>query len=194
MNLFDFTDPGLVIMPTHRLLKGISEETISHLKSNLNDFFDLKKLSMNSSNLWDDIDIILSENNSISYRTTLALYGLEDEKLLILRSKSFEIIDKYMPPGHSEAYKRLDVSLVDHIILEYLIGFQKDSDTMILEYSHDRIETINQVKDKIFQLAFILGPVNPGSIKIIADIGDRMPRKSTYFYPKAPAGLVFYKW
>jgi uncharacterized protein (DUF1015 family) len=45
-----------------------------------------------------------------------------------------------------------------------------------------------------YQLAFIVNPVKPGVIKAIADSGDRMPRKSTYFYPKIPAGLVFYRF
>ncbi|MBI2851142.1 MAG: DUF1015 family protein, partial [Chloroflexi bacterium] len=41
------------------------------------------------------------------------------------------------------------------------------------------------------QLAILLSPVKPETIKAVADAGDRMPAKSTYFYPKAPAGLVF---
>jgi uncharacterized protein (DUF1015 family) len=41
-----------------------------------------------------------------------------------------------------------------------------------------------------YQLAFLLNPIRPEVIKAIADTGDRMPRKSTYFYPKAPSGLV----
>jgi uncharacterized protein (DUF1015 family) len=45
-----------------------------------------------------------------------------------------------------------------------------------------------------YQLAFLLSPLKPGVIKAIADAGDRMPRKSTYFYPKAPAGLILHRF
>jgi uncharacterized protein (DUF1015 family) len=65
---------------------------------------------------------------------------------------------------------------------------------MTLAYSYNRLDAVSRVKDQQYQLAFILNPVKPELIKTIADIGDRMPRKSTYFYPKSPAGLVFYKF
>ncbi len=41
-----------------------------------------------------------------------------------------------------------------------------------------------------YQLAFLLNPIKPQTVKAIADVGDKMPRKSTYFYPKLPAGLI----
>ncbi len=47
------------------------------------------------------------------------------------------------------------------------------------------------MSDQEYQLAFLLSPVKVEEIKAIADAGERMPRKSTYFYPKPPAGLVF---
>lgn len=58
-------------------------------------------------------------------------------------------------------------------------------------YSYDRLDAINRVLAQEYQLALLLGPVKAGVIKAIADVGDKMPRKSTYFYPKLPAGLIF---
>jgi uncharacterized protein (DUF1015 family) len=194
MNLFDFADPGLVILPTHRLLKGAPNEIMENLKVKLIDFFDIEEIPISNSTVWEYFDAQFSGLNRFSKQVKLALYGLEPDKLMILTLKSLDAINQFMPSGHCDAYKLLDVSLVDHIILEKLIGFVKDSDNMTLDYNHDRIEAINQVKNMQFQLAFILGAVDPKSIKVIADNGDRMPRKSTYFYPKAPAGLVFHRW
>ena len=96
-----------------------------------------------------------------------------------------------MPCSHSEIYQRLDVSIFDHVILEELLGLSSDSDEASLAFSHDREETVTRVLDEEYQLAFLLGPVKAGVIKDIADARDRMPRKSTYFYPKLPSGLVF---
>jgi uncharacterized protein (DUF1015 family) len=45
-----------------------------------------------------------------------------------------------------------------------------------------------------YQLGIIVNPVKPEIIKAIADKGDRMPKKSTYFYPKVPAGLISYRF
>ncbi len=92
---------------------------------------------------------------------------------------------------HSELYKRLDVSILDHIILEKLLGLSGDREEAILDYCFDKLEAVNRVLDQEYQLAFLLSPVKAEMVKAIADAGDRMPRKSTYFYPKLPAGLVF---
>jgi uncharacterized protein (DUF1015 family) len=194
MNIFDFADPGLVISATHRLLKGVSGNLMSNLKSQLKNYFDIEEIPSNTPDAWEKLDILLDRRKSTDNRVKLAIYGLDAGKLLVLSLKSQKEINAFMPAGSSEVYKKLDVSILDHVILEKLIGFVKDTEIMTLEYNHDRLETIKKVQSGQFQLAFILGPVNPDSIKQIADIGDRMPRKSTYFYPKAPAGLVFYKW
>ena len=63
--------------------------------------------------------------------------------------------------------------------------------TTALDFNHDKTDVINRVLNHEYQLAFFLGPVRTDVIRAIADAGDRMPRKSTYFYPKPPSGLVF---
>jgi uncharacterized protein (DUF1015 family) len=62
-----------------------------------------------------------------------------------------------------------------------------------LAYSYDRSDAANMVLNGQYQLAFLIGPVKADMIKMIADVGERMPGKSTYFYPKLPSGLVFYR-
>ncbi|MFC2063450.1 DUF1015 domain-containing protein, partial [Chloroflexota bacterium] len=95
-----------------------------------------------------------------------------------------------MPCFHSEMYKNLDVSVLDHVILEKILGVSGDREEMTLGYCYDRQDAVDRVLDQEYQLAFLLGPVRAEVIKAIADSGDRMPRKSTYFYPKLPSGLV----
>jgi len=191
MNMFDFEDPGLVILPTHRLLKGIPAKIMAGMKTALNAYFEVTELSMKPDSIWQKFD---NQFKGIGDQIKLSVYGLEPGKLLVLTLRDPKSAGKIMPPGHSETYRRLDVSVVDHLILDTLVGFVKDSEEMTIAYDHDRYETIKRVDSGEFQLAFVLGPFNPDAIKRIADEGDRMPRKSTYFYPKAPAGLVFYKW
>jgi uncharacterized protein (DUF1015 family) len=94
-----------------------------------------------------------------------------------------------MPYFHSEAYKKLDVSVVDHVILEELLAMSSDEVSRI-DYNYDRQDAVRRVAAGEYQLAFILKPVSASIIKDIADAGDRMPRKSTYFYPKLPSGLL----
>jgi uncharacterized protein (DUF1015 family) len=95
-----------------------------------------------------------------------------------------------MPYFHSEIYKKLDVSIVDHIILEKLLELTSDKEKTSLAYSYNLAHAVNRVINQEYQLAILLSPVKPEVIKAIADAGDKMPRKSTYFYPKSPSGLV----
>ena len=66
-----------------------------------------------------------------------------------------------------------------------------DREEAVLAYSYDRQDAVNRVRDQEYQLALLLSPVKVEMVKAVADAGDRMPRKSTYFYPKIPSGLVF---
>jgi len=140
------------------------------------------------------VDGFLSGLTPDMEQVNLAVYGLTPGAVTVLTLKDAGAAGQLMPAFHGELYQKLDVSLVDHVILEKMLGYDKEKENILLTYTHDRAEAIDRVKDQEYQLSFILNPVNPEIIKGIADAADRMPRKSTYFYPKAPAGLVFYKW
>ena len=190
MELVDFSDPGLMILPPHRLVRGVSKSTLDGLMAGLRSFFEIEELPLTASDVWRQVDDLLTgETNEVR----LALFGLEAEHLFVLRLRDLVKTSQMMPYFHCEMYKRLDVSIVDHIILEKLLGLSGGREEAILGYSYDKQDAVNKVLDQEYQLAFLLKPIKSGVIKAIADVGDRMPRKSTYFYPKAPAGLVFHR-
>ena len=96
-----------------------------------------------------------------------------------------------IPSFHSELYRKLDVSVLDHVILENILGLGIDGRSEArVSFSSDREEAVKQVRTGEDQLVFFLKPVKPELIKTVSDANEKMPRKSTYFYPKAPAGLV----
>jgi uncharacterized protein (DUF1015 family) len=194
MSLVDFADPGLAILPPHRLVRGISRPLLANLKSQLLAFFDIEEIPLNDADAWQKVDSLLTGMKPDMKQVRLAVFGLESDKLLVLTLRDSRAVNQFMPQFHGDLYKTLDVSLVDHVILEKLLAFDKDKEEKTLAYSYDRLDAVNRVRDQEYQLVFILNPVEPTLIKTIADIGDRMPRKSTYFYPKSPAGLVFYHW
>ena len=188
MTLVDFSDPGLLILPPHRLIRGISKSILDEMMAGLKSFFEIEKLSLSMPGIWRQVDDLLSgEANQVR----LALFGLALEHLFVLRLRDFSAASQMMPYFHSELYKRLEASIVDHIILEKVLEVSGEREEVMLGYSYNREDAVNRVLDGEYQLAFLLRPVKAETIKAIADVGDRMPRKSTYFYPKSPAGLVF---
>jgi uncharacterized protein (DUF1015 family) len=188
MTLVDFADPGLLILPPHRLLRGLSRAVLGQLAKGLESFFAVEELPLATSGVWQRVDDFLGGGND---EVRLVVFGVTEGNLLLLRLRDAAAASKLMPSFHSEIYKKLNVSVLDHVILEKLLGVGGGEEAS-LDYTYSREDAVNRVVEQEFQLAFLLSPVKPGVIKAIADAGDRMPRKSTYFYPKAPAGLVLH--
>ena len=188
MTLVDFSDPGLLVLPPHRLVRGISKPILDGLIAKLKALFEIEELPLSMSGVWQQVDDLLMETDGIR----LFLFGLA-EHLLALRLRDSAMASRMIPYFHSEIYKRLDVSIADHIILEKLLGLSGSKEETRITYSYDRQDAVNRVLDQEYQLALLLSPVKVEVVKAIADAGDRLPRKSTYFYPKLPAGLVFYR-
>jgi len=190
MTLVDFADPGLLILPPHRLVRGISRATLDGLMVKLKLLFDIEELPLTTPDIWQKVDDLLAEKTE---EARLALFSLAGKRLLVLKLRDFAAASQMMPYFHSELYKRLDVSIADHIILEELLGLSAGWEGTKLDYSYDRQDAVNRVLDQEYQLTILLRPIKTGALKAVADAGDKMPKKSTYFYPKAPAGLVFYR-
>ncbi len=188
MTLVDFADPGLIILPPHRLVRGISKSTLSELMAKLESFFEIDELSLSVPGVWQQVDDLLTGEAG---QVKLAVFGLAAGHLFVLELRDLATASQMMPYFHTELYKSLDVSVVDHIILEKLLGVGNGGEKAVLDYSYDRQDAVNRVLDQEYQLAFLISPIKAEVVKAIADAGDRMPRKSTYFYPKVPAGLVF---
>ncbi len=189
MTLVPLADPGLIILPPHRLVRGISRATLAELTTKLPEFFEMEELPLNMPDAWQQVDSWLSSEES---QVSLLLCGLIPGSLLWLRLRDQAKASQMMPYFHTELYKRLEVSIVDHIILDKLLGLG-GSEAGTVAYNYDQREVVAKVQAEEYQLALLLRPIKPGVIKAIADAGDRMPHKSTYFYTKLPAGLVFYR-
>ncbi len=188
MTLVSLADPGVVILPPHRLVRGISKASLRELPAELRSLFEVEELPLNMTGVWQQVDALLAEKDT--GQVNLVLFGLDSEHLLLLRLRDFTATSEMMPYFHSDLYKRLDVSIIDHVILEKMLGLGGGGEEAVLAYSYDKREAVDRVLNGEYQLAFLLSPIKAEMIKAIADDGDRLPRKSTYFYPKMPAGLI----
>jgi uncharacterized protein (DUF1015 family) len=185
MTLVDMDDPGLLILPPHRLLRGLSHAKIEELKAKLPSFFDIEVFSLSAKKAWQQVE----KSGQAGENLRLVMVGPDKGKVSVLTLRDYETAARLMPYFHTEIYKKLDVSLVDHIILEEMLGLQPEGEAGIA-FNYDRDDTVDKVQRGDFQIAFIVKPVRPETIKNISDAQDRMPRKSTYFYPKLPSGLL----
>jgi uncharacterized protein (DUF1015 family) len=195
MELVEFSDPGLVVLPLHRLVRGIAPSALAELEKQLENFFTLEFVSLSEDSLASchcepsALFVITSEAKQ-SHRSqgiVLGVLGLHAGALVLLRRRQDVSLEALMPANRSQAYREFGVSILNHIVLDDVLSGAKDLD---VAYTVDLKETYQQIKEGKYQLAFLLNPPQPEIVKAVVDAQDRMPRKSTYFYPKLPAGLV----
>ena len=104
-------------------------------------------------------------------------------------------------PGHSAAYQSLDVTVLQTLVLEKTLGIAPDraADMAGAETAREYVTFIKDAADALarldageVQLGFFMNPTGLDQMSEVAFGGERMPQKTTFFYPKLPTGLVFH--
>jgi uncharacterized protein (DUF1015 family) len=190
MTLFRLDDPGLVIFPTYRLVKGLDKLSGEALKTLFKRDFEVSELN------WErgSEQVLLNEvqKKVQSENHTFAAFVSELKKVLIFRLKSEDILDKEIAEKKSKKWKRLDVAILHSLIIDKLRALS--SKPFIHEdnvsYIRNIEEGIKKVEDGEFQMIFLLKPVSLRQIRDVVENGELMPHKSTDFFPKLKSGLV----
>lgn len=188
MTLIHSQDPGLILLPTHHLVQGLEPERLARLREELAANFELIGLLSPSATLSQTAASWL-HNLEDQGRAGMAfgLYGLHGQRFCLMVAKEKAGLQKMIPPGETPG-KDLEVSILHWLILRGVLAPEKEQ--KCLTHTRDPIQAISRVDSGESQLAFFLNPIAISTVLAVADAGDRMPQKSTYFYPKTPAGLV----
>jgi uncharacterized protein (DUF1015 family) len=177
MELVDFSDQGLVVLPLHRLVRGVPPAVLAALTSQLRNLFTLQSVPLERG------------SPQLPADCCMGILGLQAGSMMILNRRQDVSLGAVMPDNRSDAYCEFGVSILNHIILDTILGGE---DGLEIAYTIDSEEAYQQTfGNRQYQLAFLLPRAQPITVRAVADAGDRIPRKSTYFYPKVPAGLVF---
>jgi len=192
MSLMDSHDPGLVMLPTHRLVRGLESHSIGQLERALSPYFAtdslLPPLPTRSETIQSWLRTMETEGR---HGTVIGLYGTHEKKLCLLKLKRDAELQRLIATGELDLWRKFDVFLLQRIVLQEALGLDSlEKEVKHLEYTRDAIEAVAQVDAGACQLAFFLNPTRVSSVLDAADTGKRLPQKSTYFYPKTPAGLV----
>lgn len=191
MYLTSMEDPGLIIFPTHRLLNTVDEQKMSSLVERAREYFDVETLPFTEP--FDEGFIrfrkILAQG---SEKTTIGVV-IKQQKAFYLFSVMPGVMDQKFADVIPASLQKLDVTVLTHLILLDLLGMAQaelDQEKLITYSENDR-HAVNSVCEGRCEAAFILNPTRIEQVRDIAEDGQTMPRKTTYFYPKALTGLVF---
>jgi uncharacterized protein (DUF1015 family) len=113
-----------------------------------------------------------------------------DEIYLLSRGEG---VDRLLPQERSADWRGLDYSIANYAVLQHGLGLHNSQmkDYSMVWFTEDAREAVAQVRVGEARYAVLLNPVPAGRVLDIADSGERMPQKSTFFYPKVPTGIVF---
>jgi uncharacterized protein (DUF1015 family) len=183
MTLIGFDDSGLLVLPYHRILGGLSREKYTQVQERLHQIFEVSPAVSQGTDSPDALPEALVEEVARRGMDCHAMGMVEPEdkgsSLLTLRPG----LDwrKWGPLAVSEAW------ILEEQVLKPVLG----STTLgHLGYIHDHRDAVELVASGASQAAFLLKPFPMDQFQEIVGQGQRLPRKSTFFYPKLPTGLV----
>ena len=184
MNCVAMEDPGLCVLPTHRLFPEMPGLTGDELAEKLGDCFTVRLAGEGpqaAHEVWEDI-----ETND--RQDTLALYTQPDARWQIVQltdSGKQKLAEE--AADHCDEWRELGVSILHRLIVETLLGVP---DPAKPTYVHQVEEVVEGLGTGQFPLGALVMPATVNDIRTVSLAGERMPAKSTYFYPKLLSGLV----
>ena len=191
---------GLIVLATHRLVKNVKDFNMDKLIADIKNNFKIVEYRFDSSeSKLSARKTMLREMKDLSEKgkNAFGIYaGGNSYYVAVLQNESAM---NAAAPGKSSAWRSLDVSVLHKLILEDLLGIGDKNleDKINLEYLKDSSGAIDEAISRIDagtgQIVFFMNPEKMANIQLVADAGEKMPQKSTYFYPKMYTGLTIQK-
>jgi uncharacterized protein (DUF1015 family) len=186
-------DPGLLVLPTHRLLAGLDPSlTLEEAETRWSDDFHVEYYPVWEGAPSEQIDALIQQLTSSGRAgPSFGVYGFGHLDLFgLVQLRRRRASELALPFERSGAWKSLDVALLHVLLVDPLVAETGRPREEVLRYTRSPHEAVEEVRQGRASAAFFLNPTPVQSVLAVADAGDLMPEKSTYFYPKPPAGLV----
>jgi uncharacterized protein (DUF1015 family) len=182
MTLVACDDPGLVILPTHRVVKSLPAEAIASFTQRAREVFDVDEIAHR-----DEFRARLNDAGAGAIGVTLK--GIPNYLILRLRGKT--AMDAALPDAPPEV-RRLDVSVLHALVFDRIFGLRADEIRKggNIEYTIEIGGALGAVANGHAEGAFLMNPPSIQDVERVSDAGATMPEKSTYFHPKLLTGLV----
>lgn len=183
MMMVGMSDPGLQIMPTHRLVKGVGNLTADRLESLLGQHFHLESIGRGA-----ELGRLAWESVLTSGRQDVfALGTTADDTWTVATLKSPASMDAIVT-DHTPVWKSLGVSILHRLLLDHCLGSLGKAQC---QYVHLTDEVLSAMARGTCQVGCLVQPASVAHVQEVAGNLEKMPPKSTYFYPKLASGLVF---
>jgi hypothetical protein len=173
-------DAGLVVLPTHRVVYA-ADRLVANLETGWQRYFEIRPVPPPA-----DRVRLLAEAGRERTACIVATEGGQRDLLLTLRDDA--PLAGIAELGRTPAVRTLDVAIVERLVVGEILASGKSTPT--LTYTPDPAPALQVAHLGKAVAAVLLNPTKVEQVFAVADAGDVMPPKSTYFIPKVPSGLV----
>lgn len=194
MYLARIEDRDLTVLPAHRALFNLNGFEPGRFEDDLNRYFNIERIDFSEKSEAADLRTVLDTMAHRGERSHIFGMRVKGERSYYLLTLRNEADMDALLPQKSPAYRRLDVSILHHLIIDRLLGIRMETHKLGLniEYIKDAAEADKRVHEGNVDIVFFMNPTKVREIKDVTHAGERMPQKATYFYPKLLTGLVIH--
>lgn len=191
MYLCSMGDPGLIILPAHRLLKAVSEADMQQALKTSHTYFDVVEYPFVPEDRMRVEGHFLDALENGSNRPSIGIYAHRSTVFYLLTLKS-GVMDRLFNDQLDASVRHLDVTVLTHLMFMKILGFDQArlDNEQLIGYASTADKAFQSIDAGAFDVAFILNPTRIEQVQEVAGKGLIMPRKSTYFFPKVKSGLV----
>ncbi|CAB5152847.1 hypothetical protein D3OALGB2SA_4907 [Olavius algarvensis associated proteobacterium Delta 3] len=191
MHLTAMEDPGMVILPAHRLLKEVPAEHRERLLEKAPEFFQVERIPFGDNGGAASCRQLVSRMGIAGTGTRIGICMKDRREFFMLTLKPDVMAQRYQKEL-SDTLRDIDVTVLTRLIFMDILGFDNarlDNEKLI-GYASTARKAVEEVGSGEYDITFILNSTRIDQVRRVADNGLIMPRKATYFYPKVIAGLV----
>ncbi len=189
MMLVNARDPGLVILPTHRIVRTIPYESTDRLLQDVRRFFTVEARELPGGAEDDGIRACLQEMGRRGRDEPVAGLFAGGKAFYLIVAKEAA---RAAAVAHTDtATARLDVGLLHAVLFREVLRLPAEGEDAQVSYTQDARAALGRVATGAARLAVFVNPTRVDQVEAVASTGRRLPPKSTYFYPKLLTGLVF---
>jgi len=191
MYLCSMSDPGLIILPAHRLIKAIDAQKLSRAMDTAQTYFDVAEYRFGPGDRRKVETAFLADLEEGKNRQRFGIYGHGAPVFYLLTLKT-GIMDRLFADQLDVSLRSLDVTVLTRLFFMQILGFDQRrlDDESLIGYASTAGKALAAIDKGAYDVAFILNPTRIDQVQEVAQKGLIMPRKSTYFYPKVKSGLV----
>lgn len=187
--LMSMDDPGLIVLPTHRLFHGVAELDAQELREKLGEYFDCELAGSKP----EDATAVWKQIEELDDQGAFGFYTAKDKKWTLVTANAATTAKMAeIARNQSEDWRSLGVAMLHGLIIDRLLGMEGHAKPTYVHQVEEVVDGLNgRLEGQLgYQLAALVMPASVDDIRRVSLHNERMPAKSTYFYPKLVSGLV----